>query len=165
MSEPSLPEAQTQAQQVQAQREQMRNWAVRNMSRIYSVGYQTALADGDPKEMRQWAELLSRLGGAFPEKQVDPQAGLSVFQFNFAGSGVRLQTIQTPETIEGAVREVLSPVDELQDLVESPSPRDVQDVLGHVQDIKPLQSFRVEFSDEVPEDLSAIEDLLGMRRD
>lgn len=85
---------------MQAKRQQMQQWAADNLPRIYNHGYRTALADGEAKEIRQWAELMSRLAGAFPEKQVNPQAGLAVFQFNFGdtgGSHIKAVPVATPE--------------------------------------------------------------------
>lgn len=90
------------------QRLALQAWAVQNLPRAMTRGYKLALGSQDPKEIRQWVDMLTRIGGAAAEKALDTSGGLAVFQFNFVEGQVAAQEVHT---IEAQTREVPQPQD------------------------------------------------------
>lgn len=130
---------------LQERREQIQAWATQNLARVYNTGCKLAIADQEPKEIRQWAELMTRLAGAFPERQENPQAGLAVFQFNISADGVQMSARQS-RTIENQAEQSTT------------------DLLGVGQEERETPApFQVRFSPA--EDVTDLQDLLGMLDD
>jgi hypothetical protein len=77
-------------------RDEIRAWAMARLPRMLSEGYAIALGDQDSKEIRMWAELLSRIGEVINDKDAAAaNARLPVFQFNISGGAVQVNATPT----------------------------------------------------------------------